>query len=247
LTNETHFRFQTDNKRLYNKYNPSVLGISTFMTEFEQALADEDAALERVNKSADTVRIAEADKAFDSSFSGMHEYAKSCLKHYDLNVRNAAENLKVIFERYGNIAILPYRPALAASYNLLQAVRERAADYATTGLEPWANAHEAAANAMSALIDARTSETAHQTDLHVRDTRHGVDASYQQITDRLDAMINISGSAYAGDFVAEYNAHATEYKNALAQHLGRVHKKENEEAKVENTEAQKGMITDNKA
>jgi hypothetical protein len=51
-----------------------------------------------------------------------------------------------------------------------------------------------------------------------------MDAAYQKVTDRLDARINLDGRGFAGTFYAEYNTHATEHKNKLAQHLGRVRK-----------------------
>jgi hypothetical protein len=50
---------------------------------------------------------------------------------------------------------------------------------------------------------------------------------------------DLRGKDFAGGFYAEYNAHATEYKNTLAQHLGRIRKekeKENDKSKVENGE-----------
>jgi hypothetical protein len=222
LTNETHFAFNLGNRKLYLKYGIAPLGIADFFGEFEISVNDEDTALERVRKSADTSRIADADRDFDHSFSGMHGYARTCLQHYEPNVRYAAENLNVIFERYGNIAELPYQPALASSVNLLQDLRARTVDYQTTGLAPWADAHEKAAQRLSDLIEARTAETAQATDLKVRETRQRVDTANQHILDRIDAMINLNGHDYVKGFVAEYNTHATEFKNALAQHLGRI-------------------------
>jgi hypothetical protein len=228
LTNETHFAFNLGNRRLYVKYGAAPLGIAGFIGGYEQAVDDEDTALERIRKSADTGRIAGADRDFDRSFSGMHGYAKTCLLHYEPEVRHAAENLIVVFERYGNIAGLPYQPALASSLNLLEDLRARTADYQLTGIAPWADAHERAAQYLSGLIDERTSETAQTTDLKVRETRRRVDAANQHILDRIEAMINLNGADYVAGFVAEYNAHATEFKNALAQHLGRIHRENGE-------------------
>jgi hypothetical protein len=223
LPNELHFRFHTENDALYTKYNPESLGIGTFINPFRLKLADLDTALEHIRKSPYTARAVEADRDFDVTYSGLHDYANSCLHHFDPKVRLAAENIIIVFEHYGNIGRQPYRQELASSFNLLQDLRARANDIAAMNLEPWMEAHEQAAHSLADLLDGRTSETAQQTELRVRQVRRELDSEYRQITDRIDAMINLHGRDFVPGFVAEYNAHATEYKNKLAQHLGRIH------------------------
>ena len=227
LPNELHFRFQIENDVLYARYGESLLGIGDFIGPFRFKMADLGTALERIRKSPETERIAVADHVFDTSFSGMSEYVHSCLRHFSPTVQRSAENLEVIFRHYGNIAKESYRQELGSSYNLMQDLRDRMADVTALNLEPWMLAHEEAAAALSALLDERTGETAKQTELRVRQVRREVDIIYQQITDRIDAMINLHGRDFVPGFVAEYNAHATEYKNKLAQHLGRIHAKKN--------------------
>jgi hypothetical protein len=222
LPNELNFQFHTENDELYTKYGINPLGIEIFINPFRTKLSDLDTALERIRKSADTDRIAVADDEFDRSFSGMHEYTRSCRNHFDPAVRRAAENLLVVFDHYGNIGKEAYRQELASSFNLLQDLRAKTADVAVLNLEPWMTAHEQAASALSALLNTRTGETSKQSDLNVRQVRKEIDAIYQQITDRIDAMINLHGKDFVIGFVAEYNAHAKEYKNKLAQHLGRI-------------------------
>jgi hypothetical protein len=231
LPNELHFRFHTENNSLYAKYDEKSLGIDTFINPFRARLADLDTALERIRKSPETERIAAADHDFDTTFSGLAENAHSCLHHFNPVVRRAAENLDVVFRHYGNIGKESYRQELASSYNLMQDLRARTADIQALSLEYWMQAHEQAAATLTALLDARTGETAKQTELRVRQMRREVDALYQQITKRIDAMINLNGRDFVPGFVAEYNAHATEYKNKLAQHLGRIHAgKKNDES-----------------
>ena len=227
LANEVHFRFHTENEALYTKYDPAALGIQPFIAPFRAGLSALDTALERIRKSADTARAAEADRDFDLSFSGLHEYARSCLHHFDPAVKRAAENLDVVFAHYGNIGKEAYRQELASSYNLMQDLRARKEEVTLLNLEPWMQAHEQAAAALAAILDERTGETAQQTELRAGQTRRELDAVYQQITDRIEAMINLNGRDFVPGFVAEYNAHALEYKNRLAQHLGRIHAEKN--------------------
>ena len=222
LPNELYFRFHTENDVLYTRYNPESLGIGGLTVPFRLKLADLDPALERITKSPYTAQAVEADRDFDSTFTGLSDYAASCRYHYSPEVRQAAENIATVFEHYGNIGRQAYRQELASSHNLLQELRARANSVAAMNLEPWMAAHEQAAQALAALLDERTGETAKLTGLHVRQVRREMDAIYRQITDRIDAMININGRDFVPGFVAEYNAHAVEYKNKLAQHLGRI-------------------------
>jgi hypothetical protein len=226
LSNEQHFVFLTENNVIYVKYDPKTLGIDGFMSEYNALLADEDAAVDVVRKSAETVRIAEADGECDFTFLGLSEFAKSNLRHYDPAVRTSAENLWVVFEHFGNITRQPYHEQLGSSANLLQELRARATDYATCGLAPWADAHEQASKKLAALLAGRTVETSQHSSLRMRDSRLNSDVVHRKILDRIDAMVNLNGKDFAGNFFAEYNAHATEYKNKLAQHLGRVKKSE---------------------
>jgi hypothetical protein len=234
LPNEQHFVFLTENKDLYIKYGPETLGIDGFMAEYNALLTDEDTAIDVVRKSVETVRIANADGEFDFSYLGMSEFAKSNLKHYDPEVRKSAENLWVVFDHFGNITKQPYHQELGSSANLLQELRARATDYATTGLAPWADAHEQAAKNLAELLSVRNVEVSQQSALRMRDVRLRIDPVHQKIIDRMDAMINLKGKDFAGGFFAEYNTHATEYKNKLAQHQGRMKKTSNNEQVTSN-------------
>jgi hypothetical protein len=220
--NELHYRFHVENGDLYAKYGVEPLGIREYDEPFRGKLLDLDKALERIRKSADTERIAVADGEFDRSFSGMSEYTRSCRNHYDPAMRPSAENLLVVFNHYGNIGKEAYRQELASSSNLLQDLRARTSDVAALNLEPWMTAHEQAAHALADLLNVRTGETAKQTDLNAKQVRREIDVIYQQITSRINAMINLHGKGFVPGFVAEYNAHASEYRNKLAQHLGRI-------------------------
>ncbi|MDR1180612.1 MAG: DUF6261 family protein [Bacteroidales bacterium] len=224
LPNDSHFSFHKENEEIYDYYDPNLLGILVFIEPFKFALRNEDEALEYIYKSAETERIVEVDMRFDNSFEGMRDNSLSFLKHPGAAERYAAQNLEIIFNQYGNIGKYSYRQELTASHNLLQELRNHEADIKLLKLEPWIDAHEDAAKELATLLDKRINETAQKSHLKVRDTRQAVDMNYQLITDRIDAMINIHGKDYVPGFFNKYNAHAQEYKNSLAQHLGRIRK-----------------------
>jgi hypothetical protein len=58
LPNEQYLRFLTENDGLYIKFGVSALEIEPFIIPFRTKLSEEDTALERILKSADTDRIA---------------------------------------------------------------------------------------------------------------------------------------------------------------------------------------------
>ncbi|MDR2424596.1 MAG: DUF6261 family protein [Prevotellaceae bacterium] len=231
--NETLYQFFCENKLIYVKYDPVALEIEVFMENYNNALEQFNKALERIRKSPETERIAELDKVFDDSFKGMLAFHKANLRHFDPAIRTAAKNLDVVFKKYGNIGANPYRQQLAMSENILIDLRERPSEVTTTKLKPWMDNHAAKAVALKALLDQRTEETAQQTDVRVSDSRKAIEVIHLQILDRIDAVINLRGKDFVAGFFAEYNAHATEYKIALAQHLGKVRKKNDKEKPAE--------------
>lgn len=231
--NETLYQFLCENKVIYVKYDPSALEIEVFMEEYNRTLELLNKALERIRKSPETERIAELDKVFDDSFKGMVSFHKANLRHFNPAIRTAAKNLDVVFKKYGNIGANPYRQQLAMSENILIDLRERPDEVATTKLSPWMDNHAAKAVALKNLLDQRTGETAQQTDIRVSDARKAIEVIHLQVLDRIDAVINLRGKDFVAGFFAEYNAHATEYKMALAQHLGKIRKKNDKEKPVE--------------
>jgi hypothetical protein len=142
----------------------------------------------------------------------------------------------VVFDHFGNIGKQPYRQELATSHNVMQELQERQSDVAALNLSPWMMAHSEAAQSRAAALNIRTDETAKKPCIRVADARRRMEAVYQQVTDRIDAVVNLRGKDALGGFYDEYNAHATEYKNTLAQHLGRVHGKNQNNNTFSNTE-----------
>jgi hypothetical protein len=204
------------------------------MDPFKTALGLENAAFENMEKSPETERIAEVDRQFDFTFAGMRDYAHSCLRHFGEKERYAAENLSVVFEKYGNIGLQPYRQELVLSHNLLEDLRKHSDEIETINLIPWMEIHEVAAKKLSDLLNKRTDDIAQQTSVQVRKIRREVDMIYTQITNRIEAMINLHGKDYVPGFVNKYNAHAIEYKNKYAQHIGRVQAGKNDKNEDKN-------------
>jgi hypothetical protein len=220
--NNMHEAFHTENEGIYVAYNPDKLGISPFMTPFGTALGNEHVALGHIAKSPETARIAELDDKFDFTFAGMRNYTRSYLKYSNEPERHAAEDLMVVFDKYGNISLKPNHEELALSRSLLEELRRHPNEIMLINLTPWMDTHEIAARELANLLDKRTDDIAQQMTVSVKKARREVDKIYKQISDRIDAMINIHGKEYVPGFVNKYNAHAIEYRNKYAIHIGRI-------------------------
>jgi hypothetical protein len=157
---EMSFRFMRGNGIYYRKYNPDILGITTFIPEFDLALSKFDTALELVRKSPETDRIVALDYEFNNTFVAMTGFAKAALKHYDPVVKIAAENINIVFKHYGNIGKQPYRQERASSQNLLQELEARDRDVTKLRLRPWIEEHRRVTVRLVETLDTRTSETA---------------------------------------------------------------------------------------
>jgi hypothetical protein len=222
LPNGLHFSYNEGTKNLLQKFNPDPLGVMEFFDPYGGAIVNLDIAFEYSPKSPETDRIVKLDEIFDDTFSGMKNYVYAYLKHRGDTERYAAENLKVIFDKYGNIAKESYREALTYSHTLLQELKNHPAEIKVLLLTPWMDAHEKAAKEMRDLMEKRNEDMAHQTHIKVREARKEVDYYYHKIVNRINAMINLHTKDYVPGFYDEFNQHATEYNNKYAQHLGRL-------------------------
>jgi hypothetical protein len=227
--NSLHREYVFEVLNLLGKHNPQSLGIEFFYEPFNIAVQNEDTAFKYLAKSADTERIAKIDEQFDASFLGMRSYSNSFLKHFGEAERYAAENLKVILDKYGNITKQPYRQALALAHNLIQDLRNRAEDIRTINLVPWIDAFEMMEQQLSSLLEKRNEEMSQQTTLRMKDARQETDSCYHRIVNRINAMINLHGKDFVPRFFDEFNRHATEYNNKYAQHIGRIQAAKKEE------------------
>ena len=151
---------------------------------------DEDTAFKKINKSAYTAEIQDADKYRDEIWRGMADANKSAMNHYSSEVRQAAARLKIVFDTYGNVARKPLDEETSAIYNIIQDLRGKyAADASTAGLAGWIDELENANKNFSRLMLDRYDETATKTDLVLRQVRLKIDEAYRVITERINAAI----------------------------------------------------------
>jgi len=198
------------------------LKIAAQFAIYEPALEREDEGIKKVSKSFLTAKIHAADKARDEIWSGMVLINDGSLKHYSEPVREAAGKLKILFDTYGNISQKPLNEQTSAIYNILQELREEyLAAAQTVGITSWANELEARNNAFEALVMARYNEAGAKTNVAVKAAREEVDAAYDTIVERLNALAVIEGEGAYAAFIRTLNAIIAKYNAILNGRLGR--------------------------
>ncbi|MDR1829246.1 MAG: DUF6261 family protein [Candidatus Fibromonas sp.] len=238
LRNDEHFQFHTEFRDLVQKETPLKLKIQQQFEAYLPLYGRADEALKKINKSSLTAQIQEADKARDEIFLGMAETAKGALKHFNPEVRAAANRLKMVFDTYGNVAVKPLNEQTSAVYNLLQELQGKyAQDAEAVGITQWAVELQARNNAFSGLMKERFDETASRCDIVLREARVELDQSYFAIREKINALAIVEGEADYENFIRTLNAVIAKYTAILNSRQGKRGKKE-----TENTQTNGGSV-----
>jgi len=223
--NAAHYQYQTDFNSIVIKYTPQVLGIVDDYAAYQPLLQDEGVAFVAITKSATTEEIETADKNRDFTFRGTADKVTNSLNHFDHQVREAARRVKIIFDTYGNLAPKPDDEESGLISSLIDDLRTKVpADIATIQLIDWIAELERLNNAFIALEATRNSEEANRTELRMKTVRVDVDAAYNKIIKRINALIIVNGEAPYADFVKELNARIARAQDSIALSKGQAAK-----------------------
>jgi DNA-binding Lrp family transcriptional regulator len=234
LRNDAHFQFHTEFKDLVVLHNPITLKVKPQFDSYLPLYNRVDDALKKIVKSEFTAKIHEADKARDEIYLGMAETVAATLRHFNPNVRQSAERLKILFDTYGNVAGKPLNEETSAIYNILQELKGKyTADAASVGLTEWVAELEARNQTFEGLVKERFDETAHRTDIVLREARGKLDEAYRVIAERINALAVVEGVATYEAFIRTLNAVIAKY--AVKHHHHHNHKAPAEQAPAEGT------------
>jgi len=212
LRNDAHFQFHTEFRDLVVQQNPLTLKIKPQFDGYLPLYNRVDEALKKIVKSEFTAKIHEADKARDEIYLGMAETVTATLRHFNPAVRQAAERLKILFDTYGNVANKPLNEETSAIYNILQELKGKyTADVESVGLTLWVTELETRNGTFEGLVKERFDETAHRTDIVLREARGKLDEVYRVIIERINALAVVEGEAAYEAFIRTLNAVVAKY------------------------------------
>jgi hypothetical protein len=236
LTNALHLQFMIEVVVLIVKFNMAAK-LGALIDAFRMLVDREDLSQKVVRKSSLSDLKAEKDLERDNLLLGIQDALKSLLRHFDANIRTAANRLKIVFDAYNSptpMKDLPYDAETVSINNMLQEFEGKyAADVQFTGINGWVDKLKASNNDFDQLAKSYNIEQSEKPAVRTKDARKDTDAAYDKIVTAVNGLIVIEGEDSFAQFVSEINTLIKHYNDLLAQHLGRLNAG-NDELKIEN-------------
>ena len=226
LRNDAHFQFYTEFRNLVQKEEAVKQKIAPQFEAWLPLYDKEDTALKKIQKSAITAQIQEADRVRDEIYAGMVETSNAALKHFSEEVRSAAARLKIVFDTYGDVNRKPLNEQTSAVYNILQDFEGKyAPDVAKVGLGPWLAELKARNIAFSDLMRERFDESSLKVDIVLKKARVHLDEAYYAIAELVYALLLVEKAENCEAFIKKLNPIISKYAIAQAARAGRKHGK----------------------
>jgi hypothetical protein len=211
---------------LIAKFNIVVAKLGALIDAFRAQVDTEDRCLKIIRKSSLSDLKAEKDYERNNLLSGIQDALKSLLRHFDANIRAAANRLKIVLDTYNSptpMKDLPYDAETASINNMLQEFEGKYADdVQTTNMTSWINELKARNNDFDQLAKSYNEEQSEKPSVKTKDARKDTDAAYDKVVTAVNGLIILEGEDIYAQFVAEMNTLIKHYNDLLAQHRGRV-------------------------
>jgi hypothetical protein len=221
LRNGEHYQLMVGAAQDIKDANPETLNVAQLYPDFVDIVGKEDIALEAIPKSPLTQQVTDADEARDSAFRGFALAVETQSYNPDPAKVQAAYNIQVVIDHYGNIALKPYTEETTAINNLVQDINTRCADdVALLGIGEWITELNNTNKAFDDLMNRRFDKAAGQPHINLRETRKAADKIFSEIINRINASIIIYGEANYADFVNKLNERIGYFRNTLAKRKG---------------------------
>lgn len=226
LRNDGHHQYLTDFRGLVETATPESLNISALWATFEERYQTLDEAYKAIPKSALTDQIHAADDARDSVFVGLRKLNKVMLDyHYDPAVREAARNVEIVLNTYGNVKVKALSEETSAVSNLVQDLKgERYGGFVTqAGLSAWVNKLELLNNNFETLVKTRDREKVSKASVPMKTARLAIDEIYTLIIQTLNSRIFLKELTGYETFVDTLNTVIKRYLVMIRQQRGHHH------------------------
>lgn len=225
LHNDEHDQLYAEIQKLIEDETPAKLGIGEQYPEFQLAREAETTALQVELGSVYTKNVSETDGYRDQLDMGFQMFVESHEYHFDPEVQENARRVLRILNQYGNIRKLGYN---AESSNLSNRNAEISTNYAAdvaalgNGLGTlWLAKLNEANNQFIDHFGERADEEAARVSGNVLNARTKVDAAFQAISTRINALAVVNGDAAYTNFIDKANYYINYYKETVTARKGR--------------------------
>jgi len=222
MRNDEYFQYNVEFIELVNRYDAQRLNISALFEEYMPLFEEVDGALLKIMKSAYTEKIKKADKRRDDVFRGLVDKCRAAEKHFKPDVKQAAIEIKILFDTYGNIARKPLNEQTSAVYNLMQELEGKFAQHVQTlDVQEWVDELRSSNNDFAEVYRSRFDETAQRTDVVLKNARKELDRKYRLIVERINALVIVEGKDKYDDFIRALNVVIDKYNASINQRKAR--------------------------
>ena len=182
--------------------------------------------LDYLRKSGYTEKLKRQDRRRDNIARGLTATIKSYLYDPDSSVHDAAVQLMIIFDHYWSLPKRTYDAETAAISDLLRelSLPENVAYVTLLGLAHYVYRLATANADFTTLMHDRYDQTIQRPEISMKDARAAATVKFSEIVDRVEGIIIVNGIDFTpelANFVKEFNAVTTRYKNILKQEQGR--------------------------
>jgi hypothetical protein len=229
LTNALHVQFILAVLLLGDKFHVIRMKLSEFITNLKAALEKEEESYRVIQKSDISGLKAEADVARDNLVLGMRDALKSLLRHFDANIRAAANRIKIVYDAYNRptpLGKLSYNAETAAINNMLQDLESKhAQDLIITGIKTWTDELKNKNEEFNQLATSYYEQQSEKPLFHAEEARKETDKAYNEFITVLAGLLLLDkeNKTVYEDFVKELNVIVKSYNDQIAQHQGRLH------------------------
>lgn len=218
LKNSGHLQFHSEFKNLLERIGVKFLKVEALFNAYLPLYRNVVEGLRKIDKSAITAKIKEADKARDETYSGIVYMNKAALKHFDLNVKEAAKRLKIVFDAYGNLAIKTLNSESGSIRRIVDELEDKyAADAKIIGIGQWVKELKVRNKTFEELTRKRFEEYAGKSNILVKPARAKLDKAYNAIIERVNALVIVESIENYKVFVKTWNIIIDKYKETLSR------------------------------
>jgi hypothetical protein len=221
--NALHVQFVLDVSGLINKFNQIMLKIIDLFGVFNGCIEKEDSYFKIVRKSNLSDMKKESDKNRDSVLVGIKHLIKAGIRHFDKDIREAAQRLKTVFDTYDKpvpIIRMRYDEETTAINDLIQELNNQYADdVQKVKLTTWIEELQIKNNEFENLAKTHQLELSGKSLFRFVDLRKETDKAYQEMVTFINALVLIDKETSYDQFVDELNTLIQRYKELYNQYL----------------------------
>jgi len=226
LTGASHLQLMTDvNTMLTDAKVPADKAFGTLYTVFIAALTAEGESQKTELGSQFAKQLEDADLLRDNRYRGLALTVEANLYHKTTTLVDSARRVMRVIDQFGNPTNKPLNDETSILSSIVAELETTyVADVTALGLTTWVAALKEANTNFATLTASRNTEQAARTALPMKDCRKVLDAAYKHLVERLNALVNINGTATYGSLVDKLNERLDYFRNLVAVKEGRASK-----------------------